>query len=146
MRNLLLMKIPLFYDVNIRIISRCKYHRKILYEDLKKVNGWTFQWKMSFNSDLGNQADEFVFSHKSKKLNHPLLAFNNINIFQIFSQKHVDAKLDFKLTFDDGLTNKLAKLNKTIGLLHKLSSTIIAKYKAFVQWLHLCWGPIESSF
>ena len=32
--------------------------------------------------------------------------------------------LDFKLTFEDHLNNVLAKVNKTVGLLHKLQNSL----------------------
>ena len=44
---------------------------KELNDDLKKINEWVFQWKMSFNPDPSKQAQEFIFSCKIKKLQHP---------------------------------------------------------------------------
>ena len=44
---------------------------KELNDDLKKINEWVFQWKMSFNPDPSKQAQEFIFSRKIKKLQHP---------------------------------------------------------------------------
>ena len=35
-----------------------------LNDDLKKVNEWAFQWKMSFNPDPSKQAQEVLFSRK----------------------------------------------------------------------------------
>ena len=34
---------------------------------------WAYQCKMSFKPDPSKQAQEFIFSHKIKKPNHPLL-------------------------------------------------------------------------
>ena len=53
-----------------------------LNDDLKKINKWAFQWKMSFNPDPSKQAQEVIFSCKIKKLPHPSLVFNNNNVFQ----------------------------------------------------------------
>ena len=38
------------------------------------------QWKMSFNLDPSKHAQKVVFSCKSKRLTHPPLVFNNINV------------------------------------------------------------------
>ena len=40
---------------------------KNLNDDLKKVNDWVFQWKMSFNPDPRKQTQEIIFSRKSKR-------------------------------------------------------------------------------
>ena len=47
--------------------------------DLAKINRWAFQWKMSFNADPKKQAQEIIFSQKSKTIPHPPLVFNNNN-------------------------------------------------------------------
>ena len=117
-----------------------------LNDDLKKINKWAFQWKMSFNPDPSKQAQEVIFSRKIKKLPHPSLVFNNNNVLQTSSQKHLGVTLDVKLTFDEHLNNVLNKVNKTIGLLRKLQnllsrSTLITIYKAFVR-PHLDYGDI----
>ena len=117
-----------------------------LYNDLKKINKWAFQWKMSFNPDPSKQAQEVIFSRKIKKLPHPSLVFNNNNVLQASSQKHLGVTLDVKLTFDEHLNNVLNKVNKTIGLLCKLQnllsrSTLITIYKAFAR-PHLDYGDI----
>ena len=71
-----------------------------------------FQWKMSFNPHLNKQGQEVIFSRKSKRSTHPPLAY----VSQTFSQKHLGAILDFKLTFEEYLNNVLAKVNKAVGL------------------------------
>ena len=117
-----------------------------LYDDLKKINKWAFQWKMSFNPNPSKQAQEVIFSRKIKKLSHPSLVFNSNNVLQTSSQKHLGVTLDVKLTFDEHLNNVLNKVNKAIGLLRKLQnllsrSTLITIYKAFVR-PHLDYGDI----
>ena len=91
-----------------------------LNDDLKKVDEWVFQRKMSFNPDPSKQAQEIVFNRKSKRPTHPPLVFNNNKVSQSFSQKHVGVILDFKLTFEDHLNNVLAKVSKAVSLLRKL--------------------------
>ena len=93
---------------------------------------------MSFNPDANKQSQEVIFSRKIKKLPHPSLVLNNNMVSQASSQKHLGVTLDIKLTFDAHLNNVLNKVNKTIGLLHKLQnllskSTLITIHKAFVR-------------
>ena len=69
---------------------------------------------------------------------HSSLVFNNNNVLQASSQKHLGVILDVKLTFDEHLNNVLNKVNKTIGLLRKLQnllsrSTLITICKAFIR-------------
>ena len=103
------------------------------------MNNWAFQWKISFIPDPSEQAQEVIFSHKKKNLPHPSLGFNNNNVLQAFSQKHLG------VTLNEPLNNVLNKVNKTIGLLRKLQkllsrSTLITIYKAFRS--HLDYGDI----
>ena len=72
-----------------------------LNNDLKKVSNWAFLWKMSLNPDPSKQSQEVIFSRKLKKLTHPSLVFNNANVSQCKSQKHLGIILDSKLTFED---------------------------------------------
>ena len=117
-----------------------------LNNDLKKVSNWAFQWKMSFNPDPSKQAQEVIFSRKLKKVTHPPLVFNNANVSQRKSQKHLGIILDSKLTFEDHYKTVLSKTNRTIGLLRKLQDllpreALITIYKAFVR-PHLDYGDV----
>ena len=49
-----------------------------LNEDLDKINNWAYQWKMSFNPDPSQKAQEVIFSRKV-----------DVNVGQIRSQKHL---------------------------------------------------------
>ena len=65
------------------------------------------------------------------------MLFNNNNVSQVNSQKHLGVILDVKLTFEEHLKNVFNK-NKTIGLLRKLSNllprqALVTIYKAFVR-------------
>ena len=57
-----------------------------LNSDLKKINDWAFQWKMTFYSDRSKQAQEIIFNRKFKKATHSPLLFNNNNISQVNTQ------------------------------------------------------------
>ena len=77
---------------------------------------------------------------------HISLIFNNNDVLQASSQKHLGVTLDVKLIFDEHLNNVLNKVNKTTGLLHKLQnllsrSILITIYKAFIR-PHLNYGDI----
>ena len=101
---------------------------------------------MSSNADPRKQAQEVIFSRKSKRSTHPPLVFNNNNVSQTYSQKHLGVILDFKLTFEEHLNNVLAKVNKAVGLLRKLRNTLprttlVAIYKAFIR-PHLDYGNV----
>ena len=101
---------------------------------------------MSFNPDPSNQAQEVIFSRKTKKEYHPPLAFNKSNVSKTNSQKHLGAVLDNRLSFEDHLKMILNKVNKNIGLLCKLQnilprSALLTIYKFFIR-PHLHYGDI----
>ena len=60
-------------------------------------------------------------------MTQPTLVFNNNNLSQTFFQKHLGVILDFKLIFEDHINNVLAKVNKAVGLLHKLRNSLSRK-------------------
>ena len=97
---------------------------KELNDDFKKVNDLAFQWKMTFNLNPSKQAQEVIFSRKSKRSTRPPLVFNNNNFSKNFSQKHLGVILDFRLTFEEHLSNILVKVNKVVGLLRKLRTLL----------------------
>ena len=61
----------------------------VLNKDLEMIHNWVFQWKMNFNPDLTKQAQEVIFSRKTKKLLHTPLVYNNANVTQSIYQKHL---------------------------------------------------------
>ena len=92
---------------------------------------------MSFNPDPSKQAQEVIFSRKTKKEYHPPLAFNN-NVSETNSQKHLGVVLDNRLSFEDHLKMILNKVNKTIGLLCKLQNilpryALLTIYKSLIR-------------
>ena len=102
------------------VVHNANTTAKELNNDLVKINRWAYQWKMSFNPDPSKQAQEVIFSRKTKKENDPPLAFSNNNVSETNSQKHLGVVLDNHLSFEDHLKMILNKVNKTMGLLHKL--------------------------
>ena len=104
---------------------------------------------MSFYPDPNKQAQEVIFSHKSKRSSQPPLIFNNDSVSQtVFSKllkpfSQLGVILDFKLTFEEQFSNVLAKVTNAVGLLLKLitKGILITIYKAFIR-SHLEYGDI----
>ena len=117
-----------------------------LNNDLHQINKLDFQWRVSFNPHPSKEAQEFVFSRKTKKISHPSLRFNNNIVSQTPYQKHLGILLDAQLTFEEHLKVITTKVNKTIGLLQKFQKTLprpvlMTMYKTFVR-PHLDHGNI----
>ena len=122
---------------------------KELNNDLVKINRLAYQWKMSFNPDSSKQAQEVIFSRETKKEYHPTLAFNNNDLSETNSQKHLGDVLDNRLSFEDHFKMILNKVNKTIGLLRKLQnilprSGLLTVYKTFIT-PHMDYGDINMT-
>ena len=97
-------------------------HHIDLNEDLDQINNWTYQWKMSFDPDPS--AQEVIFSRQVNNVLHPTLTFNNVDVGQIHSQKHLGMFLDFKLSFKEHSETVFAKVNRGIAILRKLQSVL----------------------
>ena len=89
-------------------------------DDLKKIEAWAHQWKMSFNPDPLKQAQEVIFSRKRNKPHHPDVIFNGNPVKKSSSQKHLGMLLDSKLDFDEHIKGVFDKTSKYIGLIRKL--------------------------
>ena len=92
---------------------------------------------MSFNPDPNKQAQEVIFTRKSKNMHHPPLIFNKSKVFQSTTQKHLGLILDNRLSFEEYLTAMGAKVSRTIALLRKLQhdlprQALITIYKSFI--------------
>ena len=59
-------------------IHDINYAASNLNFDLQKISEWDFKWKMSFNPDPTEQAQEVIFSRKMIKPSHPLIKLNNL--------------------------------------------------------------------
>ena len=60
-----------------------------LRNDINKIRNWEIQWKMNFNSDPSEQAQEVIFSRKLQKTNHDPVYFNHNSVQQVLSKKHL---------------------------------------------------------
>ena len=131
----------LFSVINDSVITTLE-----LKSDLSRIKQWNFQWRMSFNPNPKKQAQEGIFSRTLKKVCHPPLRFNDDNVSQASSQKHLGLTLDNRLTFDEHLTNVSNKISKTTGLLRKLQNilpwpALLTIYKYSIR-PHLDYGDI----
>ena len=101
-----------------------------LNHDLKLINKWAFQWKMSFNPDPTKPAEEIIFSHRRDPPVHPPLFFNDIEVKQVNGHNHLGLILDSK--------EKISKANNGVGVIKYLSSYVPVKtldqiYKMYVR-------------
>ena len=111
---------------------------EVMNKDLIKIRKWTNQWKMSFNPDITKQAQEVIFSRKSKKTDHPTLHFSHAPIAYTNCHKHLGMYLDEKLNFLQHIKEKTSKANRGIGVIRKLRHilprhSLITIYKSFVR-------------
>ena len=77
--------------------------QQMINNDFYQVNKSAFQWKTSFNPDSSKQAQEVIFSRKTKKISHSSLRFKNSIVSQTLYQKHLSIFIDAQLTFQEHL-------------------------------------------
>ena len=95
-------------------------YAEIMNKDLIKISKWAYQWKMSFNSDITKQAQEVIFSQKSKKIDHLIVYFNYAPVAHTNCHKHLGIYLDEKLNFLQHIKEKASKANRGIEVIRKL--------------------------
>ena len=100
------------------------YH---LNKDLDSITKWAHQWKMSFNPDPLQPAEEIIFSCKNKSTHHPPLYFGNTQVKKVNSHKHLGFILDSKLSFVQHINEKVRTARKWIGILRQLRSYLPLK-------------------
>ena len=99
---------------------------------------------MSFHPDPLKKAQEVIFSRKVNNVLYPPLTFNNVDVGQILSEKHLF--LDFKLSFNEHLETVFPKVNRGIAILRKLQTvlpreTLLTIYKSFIR-PHFDYGDV----
>ena len=82
----------------------------------------------------------------NNKVLHPPFTFNNVDLSQIRSQKHLGMFFDFEISFNEHLETALAKVNRGIPILSKLQSVLpkealLAVYKSFI-WPQFDYGDV----
>ena len=109
-----------------------------LNHDLRLINQWATQWKMSFNPDPNKQATEMLFSQKINKVDHPDLYFNGSIVTRVTEHGHLGLVLTPKLKFENHLVIKIKKAKKVIGIIKHLNRYLPLKsldqmYKILVR-------------
>ena len=109
---------------------------KVLNDDLNKIPECAYKWKMLFHPDLTKPAPEAIFSRKNIKTEHPIVCFNEALVAHTTCQKPLGVHVDEKLNFNHHINEKIAKVNKSIGLIRKLAyvlprQSLIAIYKYY---------------
>ena len=60
-----------------------------LRNDINKIRNWKIQWKMNFNPDPSEQAQEAIFSRKLQKTKNDPVYFDHNSVQQVLSKKHL---------------------------------------------------------
>ena len=120
------------------VVNNIHTNATTLSQYLNVITNWAFQWKIIFNPDLSKQAQEVIFSRKTKKLLHPTLLFNNIPLSNSLFQKHLGLTLDIKLNFLEHMRNITKNNSKAMGLLRKFQPilprpSLPTIYKTFIR-------------
>ena len=98
-----------------------------LNHDLNIILQWAYHWKMEFNPDPSNQANEVLFSCKKSTQNHPQLIINRSVVAKVSNQKHFGLILDSGLSFEKHLNEKILKAKKNVVVLKYLSNFLPLK-------------------
>lgn len=69
-----------------------------LHLNLITIQDWACPWKMSFNTDRDERAQEVTFSHKTRNIICPNLYFNELQIVKTTSQKHIGLNINLTIT------------------------------------------------
>ena len=82
--------------------------------------------------------DLIKFTKRAVQWSHPLLTFNIISVAQTNFQNHLGTQLHKELNFEEHLSKVESKVNKTIGIIHKLQNlllrlALLAIYKLFIS-------------
>ena len=94
--------------------------------------------KLIFILRVINKNKEVIYSRKIKVTVHTQLVFSNNAVHETSTQKHLAMFLHVKLNSQEHFESMLNKVNKTIGLLRKLHSTLprpslLTVYKSFIR-------------
>ena len=99
----------------------------MLNHDLKAIENWAFQWKMSFNPDPTKQAEQVIFSSKSIKAVHPPIYFSNSAVVTVPHHKHIGLVLDESLTFAEHIKEAVIKARRGSGSCDSVANKMISE-------------------
>ena len=87
------------------------YSMENLNTDLKLIYEWSAKWKMAFNPDVIEPAEEVIFTNRSLIRYDPNV-FYNVCVTCVDDHEYVGLTLDSKLTFSKHLDEKITIANK----------------------------------
>ena len=128
------------------VVTDADISADVLNHDLKAIENWAFQWKMSFNPDPTKQAEQVTFSSKSIRAVHPPIYFNNSAVVTVPHHKHIGLVLDESLTFAEHIKEAVIKARRGIGIIRFMAryvhrDVLDQMYKLYVR-PHLDYGDI----
>ena len=91
-----------------------------LNDDLFKIQDWSNNWKITFNSDRNKQVQKVIFSRRTRRGCHPNLYFNNQPTERSVAHRYLILNLDERLSFTNCINDKSNKIVKGVSLLCKL--------------------------
>ena len=98
---------------------------EVLNQDLRAVQDWAYQWKMSFNPDPAKQAEQVIFSTKVFKAEHPAIYFCGTEVEIVPHHKHIGLILDETLNFAEHIKEAIIKARRVLILLDFSRNTYI---------------------
>ena len=83
---------------------------EVLNQDLRAMQDWAYQWKMSFNPDPTKQAEQVIFSTKVFKAEHPVIYFCGSEVKTVPHHKHIGLILYETLNFAEHIKEAIIKV------------------------------------
>ena len=98
---------------------------EVLNQDLRAVQDWAYQWKISFNPDPAKQAEHVIFPTKVFKAEHPAIYFCGSEVETVPHHKHIGLILDETLNFAEHIKEAIIKARRVLVLLDFPRNTYI---------------------
>ena len=84
-----------------------------LRDDLSSLYEWSVKWKLCFNPDRTNPAEEVIFTNK-KSTTYEIVTFASANVEPVSYHKHLGFVLDSKMNYSKHLDEKIAEANQGV--------------------------------
>ena len=128
------------------VVSDTDISAEVLNQDLRAVQDWAYQWKMSFNPDPTKQAEQVIVSTKASKVEHPAIYFNGSEVETVPHHKHIGLILDETLNFAEHIKEAIIKARRGIDIIRFLPKYVHCDvldkmYKLYMR-LHLDYGDV----
>ena len=110
---------------------------ELLNQDLRALQNWAYQWKMSFNPDPTKQAEQVIFS---------IFYCCGSEVETVPHHKHIGLILDETFNFAEHIKEAIIKARRGIGIIRFLSKyvhrdVLDQMYKLYVR-PHLDYGDV----